>query len=90
MKDRKSITINNALQKTLNESNSKPEKIWINKGSNVCNRSMKSWLEKKSIEMYSSHNEEKPVATERSIRTLKNKIYIKYMTPISKNVYADA
>ena len=36
--------------------------------------------------MYSIHNERKSVATERFIRTLKNKIY-KYMTSISKSVY---
>ena len=38
--------------------------------------------------MYSTNNEEKSVIAERSIRTLKNKIY-KYMTSISKNVYID-
>ena len=38
--------------------------------------------------MYSAHNEEKSVVTERFIRTLKNKI-CKYMTSISKNVYID-
>ena len=38
--------------------------------------------------MYSTHNEGKPVAAERFIRTLKNRIY-KYMTAISKNVYFD-
>ena len=38
--------------------------------------------------MYSTHNEEKSVVAERSIRTLKNKIY-KYMTAISKNAYID-
>ena len=36
--------------------------------------------------MYSIHNEGKPVAAERFIRTLKTKVY-KYMTLISKNVY---
>ena len=49
---------------------------------------MKSWLEKNDIEMYSTHNQEKSVVTERFIRTLRNKIY-KYMTSISKNVYID-
>ena len=38
--------------------------------------------------MYSTHNERKSVVAERSVRTLKNKIY-KYMTSISKNVYID-
>ena len=38
--------------------------------------------------MYSRHNDEKSVVTERFIRTIKNKIY-KYMTSISKNMYID-
>ena len=36
--------------------------------------------------MYSTDNERKPVIAEKSIRTLKNKIY-KHMTAISKSVY---
>ena len=36
--------------------------------------------------MYSIHNEEKSVVSERFIRNLKTKIY-KYMTSVSKNVY---
>ena len=49
---------------------------------------MKSWLQGNDIEMYSTQNEGKSVATERFIRTLKNKLY-KYLTLISKNVYID-
>ena len=63
-------------------------KIWVDKGSEFYNRSMKSWLGKNDIEMYLTHNEGKSVAAERFIRTLKNKIY-KYTTSISKNVYID-
>ena len=51
-------------------------------------KSMKSWLEKNDIEIYSANNEEKSVITERFIRTLKNKIY-KYMTSLSKNICID-
>ena len=58
------------------------------KGSEFCNRSMKSWLRDNDIEMYSTHNEEKSVVAERFIRTLNNKI-LKYMTSMSKNVYID-
>ena len=36
---------------------------------------MRSWLEKDSIEVYSTHNEGKSVIAERCIRILKNKIY---------------
>ena len=46
LKDEKGITITNAFQKILKESNRKPNKIWVDKGSEFYNRSMKSWLEK--------------------------------------------
>ena len=49
---------------------------------------MKYEIWNNDIEMYSAHNEGKSVATERFIRTLKNKIY-KHMTAVSKNVYID-
>ena len=88
LKDKKGITITNAIQKILYESNIKPNKIWVDKGIKFYNGSMKSWLVKNAIEMYSAHNELKPVVAERFMRTLKNKIY-KYMSSISKNVYID-
>ena len=47
---------------------------------------MKSWLEKKGIEMYSTHNEGKCAVAERFIITLNNKIF-KHMTSASKHIY---
>ena len=82
---RKSITITDAFRKRLKKSDRKAEKICVDKDSEFYNRSMKSFLQKNNIEMYSRHNEG---GSERFIRTLKNKIY-KYMTSISKNVYID-
>ena len=35
------------------------KKKWDDKGSTFCNSSMKSWLAKNDIEMYSAHNEGK-------------------------------
>ena len=40
----------------LNESNHKPNKIWVDKGSEFYNRLMKSWQLKNDVEMYSTHN----------------------------------
>ena len=88
LKDKKGIIIVNAFQSILKKSNSKPNKIWVDKGSEFYNRSIKSWLEKNDIEMYPTNNEEKSVVAERFIRAIKNKIY-KYMTSISKNVCID-
>ena len=86
LKDKKGVSIVYAFQSILNKSNRKPNKIWVDKGSEFHNRSMKLWLEKNDREMYSTHNEGKSVVAERFIRTIKNKIY-KHMTSISKNVY---
>ena len=72
----------------MDESNRKPNKVWVDKGSEFYNRSMKSWLVKIDIEMYSTNNEGKSVVVERFVITLKNKIF-KYMTSISQNVYID-
>ena len=83
LKNKKGITIVDAFQKILNDSKRKPNKIWVYKGSEFYNRSMKSWLEKNSIEMYLTHNEGKSVVAERFITTLKNYIY-KYITSVSK------
>ena len=88
LKDKKGIMITNPFQKILDESNRKPNKICVDKGSEFYTRTMKSWLEKNDIELYSVHNEGKSFVAERFIRTFKNKIY-KYMTSISKNVYID-
>ena len=52
LKDKNGITIISAFQKVLDESNRKPSKIWVDKGSEFYNRSMKSWLYKNNIEMY--------------------------------------
>ena len=88
MKDKKGITITDAFQNILNDSNRKPNKIWVDKGSEFYNNSFKKWLKDNDIEMYSIQNEGKSVVAERFIRTLKNKIY-KYMSSIPKNVYID-
>ena len=59
LRDKKCITITHTFQNVLDESNRKLNKIWLHKGSEFYNKSMKSRLEKKNaIEMYSTQNEE--------------------------------
>ena len=72
------------FKKKLKESNGKPNKIWVDKGSEFYNRLIRSM--KNYIEIYSTHKEGMPVVTVRFIRTLKTKIY-QYMTSISKKIY---
>ena len=57
LKDKKGVSIVNAFRNILKKSNRKPNKICVDKGGEFYNRSMKSWLEKNDIEMYSTHNE---------------------------------
>ena len=45
LKDKTYITITNAFQKTLHQSNHKQSKICVDKGSEFYNRSIKLWLE---------------------------------------------
>ena len=43
--DKKGVSIVNAFLKILDDSKRKPNKIWVDKGSEFYNRSMKSWLQ---------------------------------------------
>ena len=52
LKDKKGITITNSFKGILEESNCKPNKIWVDKGSEVYNEAIKSCLEKNDIEIY--------------------------------------
>ena len=72
LKDKKGVSIVDGFQKILKESNRKPNKIWVDKGSESYNNSFKKWLKDNGIEMYSIHNKGKSVVAERFIRKLKN------------------
>ena len=85
LKDKNGIKITDDFQKILDESRSKPNNTWADKGSEFYNKLLKLWLEKNDIEMYLMHKEGKSVIVEIFVRILKNKIY-KYMTSISQNV----
>ena len=78
LKDKKGISIVKAFQSILKQSNRKPNKIWVDKGSEFYNAYFKKWLRDNDVVMYSTHNEGKSVVAERFIRIIKRKIY-KYM-----------
>ena len=73
LKVKKEITITNALKKMLDESNRNPNEIWVDKSSEFYNRSMKSWQQQNTKEIYLTHNKGKSVVAERFIRTFKMK-----------------
>ena len=87
LKEKRGISIVDTFQKIISKG-CKPNKTWVDQGCEFYNNVFKRFLKINNIEMYSTYNEEKSVAAERFIRTLKNKIF-KHMTAISKNVYFD-
>ena len=46
LKDKKGITITNAFQSILDKSKRKPNKIWVDQGSEFYNNNFKKWLKK--------------------------------------------
>ena len=83
IKDKKGVSIVIEFQKIISKGR-KPNKIWVDQGSEFYNNSFKGFFEN-NIEIYSTYNEGKSVVAERFIRTLKNKIF-KHMIAISKNL----
>ena len=71
LKDKKGTTIVNAFQSILINSKRKPNKIWVDQGSEFYNNHFKKWLKDNDISMYSTYNEGKSVVAERFIRILK-------------------
>ena len=88
LKDKKGISIVNAFNKIIKQSNRKPNKKWVDQGGEFYNNVFEKWMSDNDINMYSTYNEGKSVVAERFIRTLKNKLY-KHMTATGKNVYYD-
>ena len=88
LKDKKGISLVNAFNKIIKQSNRKPNKIWVDQGREFYNNVFEKWLSDNDIIMYSTYNEGKSEVAERFIRTLKNKLY-KHMTATGKKVYYD-
>ena len=87
LKDKKGISIVNAFNKIIKQSNRKPNKTWVDQGVEFYNV-FEKWLSDNDIIMYSMYNEGKSAVAERFIRKLKNKLY-KHMTATGKKVYYD-
>ena len=55
IKDKKGTSIVNAFKKIISEGR-KPNKIWVDQGSEFYNNSFKDFLKINNIEMYSTYN----------------------------------
>ena len=65
LKDKKAISIVNAFNKIIKQSNRKPNKIWVDdQGGEFYNNVFEKWLSDNDINMYSMNNEGKSVVAE--------------------------
>ena len=85
LKDKKIKTVLNAFIEIVNESNRKPNKLWVDQGKELYNKLMQESLDNNDILMYSTHNEGNSVIAERFIKTLKVKIYKKRTANYNKS-----
>ena len=77
LKDKKGITIKNALQKIFNKR--KPKLLWTDKGKEFYNKEVQDLLNENNIKLYSTNNSEiKSAVIERFNRTFKNMMYKKF------------
>ena len=69
----------------VNESNHKPNKLWVDQGREFYNKLMRKWLDYNNILMCFTYNEGDSVIVERFIKTLKSKIYNNVIANDSKS-----
>ena len=72
--DKKGKTVPTGFIEIVNESNRKPNKLWVDQGKAFYNSPMQKSLDDNNISMHSIYNEGKLVVAERFIKILKDKI----------------
>ena len=88
LKDRKGKTVLYAFIEIVNESNGKPNKLWVDRGREFYNKLMQEWLDNNDILIHSTHNEGKLVIAERFIKTLnfQKMAAYKFIASLNKSV----
>ena len=77
LKDKRGITIKNALEKIFNKR--KPKFLWTDRGTEFYNKQVQDLLNENNIKLYSTNNSEiKSAVVERFNRTFKNMMYKKF------------
>ena len=75
LKDKKGKTVLNGFIEIVNESNDKPNKLWVAQGREFNNKLMQEWLDNYNVLMYSTHNQGKSVIADRFTKMLKSETY---------------
>ena len=73
LKDKNGKTVLNAFIKIVNESNRKPNKLWVDQRRDLFNKTMQDWLDNDNISVESAHNEGNSVIAGRFTRILRTK-----------------
>ena len=74
LKDKQGKTVYKAFIRMVNESNRKPNKLWVDQRREFYNKLMQEQLDNNDVLMCSTHNKGKLVISERFIKTLQAKI----------------
>ena len=88
IKNKSAATILNALKSVIEKSGRRPDKIWVDKGSEFYNKDFKNWAKSNNITIYSTYSESKSVVAESFIKTIKTKIQ-KYFTQTNSRNWVD-
>ena len=67
--DKTGKAVLNTFIEIVNESNRKPNKLWVDQGREFYNKLMQEWLDNNNFSMYWAHNEGKSVIAERLTKT---------------------
>ena len=88
LKDKKCKIVLNAFNEIVNESNLKPNKLWVYQGREFYDKFMQEWLDNKNILMHSTHGEGKSVILEMFIKHYRLKSIRKMITNNNKSYLA--
>ena len=85
LKNKSALTVLNAMKSIVHKSHRKPQRIWVDKGSEFYNKNFKEWVKDNNMIMYSTYGESKSVIVERFQRTLKDMITKQFTIQNTRN-----
>ncbi len=86
LKSKSANDVLEAFKSVFEDSQRKPNLIWVDKGSEFYNKYLIHYLKRLNISLYSTYSESKSVVVERFNRTIKDRLY-KYFTAANSYVW---
>ena len=88
VKTKTGAAVSDAFGRVFKTSGRVPSRLWVDKGREFYNKTLKQLLDKKGVSIYSTENEEKSSVVERWNRTIKRYMW-KYFTANNTHKYID-